>query len=114
MFFDNAWESQLSKSIRKDTTGAKIRVSSNSSHKELQAEVDEYELPAIYGGLWDGKVPCVYSDRGPWSEVENTVDYRNPQPDSDDDSDGEGQKLKDLNSMLGGMNLGLGGNKPKQ
>ena len=107
MFFENAWDSQLSKSIRKDTTGSKIRVSTNSSHKELVAEVDEYELPSMYGGLCDCKASCIYSEKGPWTEVENMVNYKNPQPDSEDsDGEGNGQNLKDLNAMLGGMNLG--------
>ena len=77
------------------------------------AEVDEYELPSLYGGLCECKATCIYSEKGPWTEVEKTVNYKDPQPESDDNSDGEnnGQNLKDLNAMLGGMNLGGGGSQ---
>ena len=61
----------------------------------------------MYGGLCDCKASCIYSEKGPWTEVENMVNYKNPQPDSEDsDGEGNGQNLKDLNAMLGGMNLG--------
>ena len=112
MFFDNVWEGQLSKSIRKDTTAQKIRISTNNSHKELIAEVDEYELPTIYGGICDCKASCIYSEKGPWTEVENTINYKEPQVDSDEDDEEEGQKLQDLNKMLG--NMKIGGEPPKK
>ena len=51
--------------------------------------IDEYELPDIYGGECCCKAQCIYSEKGPWSEVENFVDYQNPgagYSDSDDDA----------------------------
>ena len=48
--------------------------------------VDEYDLPTLYGGLCDCKATCVYSEKGPWSEVENLVNYQEPQY-SDDEED---------------------------
>jgi hypothetical protein len=39
----------------------------------------------LYGGLCSCKASCVYSEKGPWSEVENLIDYRNPAPNSDDE-----------------------------
>jgi len=65
----------------------KIKFSSTSSHEELQKTVDEYELPALYGGVCECKATCIYSEKGPWTEVENMIDYRNPDAVSDSDSD---------------------------
>lgn len=89
MFFENVWESQLSKCINKNTLN-KIVFSSQHSHQDLKDEVDQYELPAIYGGICECKATCVYSEKGPWTEVENLINYKDPKPLSDDDlSDGE-------------------------
>jgi len=40
--------------------------------------IDENDLPDIYGGSCCCKAQCIYSEKGPWSEVENFVDYQNP------------------------------------
>lgn len=61
-------------------------ISANHTHSDLTDEVDEYELPAIYGGICDCRATCVYSEKGPWSEVENLINYRDPQADSDEEA----------------------------
>ena len=73
----------MSKCINPRTLN-KIVISTTSSHTDLQKEVEEYELPAIYGGVCECKASCIYSEKGPWSEVENLVNYRE-QGDSDDE-----------------------------
>lgn len=78
--------------------------------------IDENDLPDIYGGECSCKAQCIYSEKGPWSEVENFVDYQNPGADSDDDDD----ELDDMNEMqaisskqLAGM-FSMGGGKSKK
>ena len=77
IFFENIWESQLNKCINSDTV-KKIVFSSGSTHKDLQNEVDEYELPTCYGGTCECKATCIYSEKGPWTEVENLINYKDP------------------------------------
>jgi hypothetical protein len=114
MFFENIWESQLVKCIN-DNTLKKIVISSNSTHSDLQDQIDEYELPSIYGGTCECKATCVYSEKGPWTEVENLINYKDPQPQSDEDvSEGEidaNIKMNLLGSkgaLPGKMNKGFG------
>ena len=81
--------------------------SSNSSHKDLVEEIDEYELPAIYGGTCECKATCIYSEKGPWTEVENLINYKDPQPQSDEDvSEG------DINSNIKMNMIGFPGGMP--
>ena len=56
--------------------------------------IEESELPDIYGGDCCCKAQCIYSEKGPWSEVENFVDYQNPGAGSDDSDE-----LDDMNEM---------------
>ena len=74
VFFDNLWEDQLSNHIAPETI-KKIIFSSGPSSPELLEDVDEYDLPDIYDGQSVCKATCVYADKGPWSEVENLVNY---------------------------------------
>ena len=105
MFFENAWENELSKCIDKSTL-AKIVISSDDTHEDLQAEVDEKELPEIYGGVCECEATCVYSDRGPWCDIENTINYKDPdakkEVGSDDANDADERNLNALKFMLGG------------
>jgi hypothetical protein len=32
-------------------------------------------LPSIYGGQCECEATCVYSDKGPWCDIINTVNY---------------------------------------
>lgn len=77
MFFENIWESQLVKCINENTL-KKVVITSNSTHPDLQNQVDEYELPALYGGTCECKATCIYSEKGPWTEVENQINYKDP------------------------------------
>ena len=49
----------------------KIVITAGSSHEEITDTIDEYELPEIYGGKCNCKAKCIYSEKGPWTEVEN-------------------------------------------
>ena len=84
MFFEGMWETQLSQSVHENTAN-KLIISAKDTCDELLEDVDAYELPAIYGGLCQCEATCVYSEKGPWSEVENFINYKDPKPLSDDD-----------------------------
>ena len=47
---------------------------------------------------------CVYSDKGPWTEIENRVNYRDPKADSDSDEFSEGYNfgIQKKNNGFGG------------
>ena len=79
MFFDNVWESQLCQYVAdQQGTLGKVVFSNSDTNDDLLEEVDEYELPKIYGGICDCKASCVYSEKGPWTEVENQINYQEP------------------------------------
>ena len=106
MFFENAWEGELSACIDKETL-QKVYISGDDSHDDLLAEVDEKDLPEIYGGECECEATCVYSDKGPWCDIENTINYKDPDAkkkmDSDDDpQDMDERILNSLKFMLGG------------
>jgi hypothetical protein len=47
----------------------------------------------------------VYSDRGPWCDIENTINYKDPDAKkvgSDDANDADERNLNALKFMLGG------------
>jgi len=50
-------------------------ITGENTHPELTLSVESDKLPKLYGGLCQCKASCVYSDKGPWSEVENNVNY---------------------------------------
>lgn len=107
MFFENTWDNELSTCIDKSTLKNKIFISGDDSHDDLLAEVDEKELPEIYGGMCECEATCVYSDVGPWCDIENTINYRDPNAKmkdscSDEVGDLDERGLSNLKFMLGG------------
>ena len=66
MFFEGAWENQLSQCLDPNIVKNKVFISSNESHEDLSAEVDEAELPLLYGGTCECDATCIYSEKGPW------------------------------------------------
>jgi len=38
---------------------------------------DLSDLPKLYGGSCECEATCVYSDKGPWNDTENRVNYQN-------------------------------------
>ena len=80
MFFEGIWEETLSQSVENDTVKKKIFISQTDIHDDLSKEVDQYELPKLYGGMCNCEATCIYSDKGPWTEVENRINYKDPKP----------------------------------
>lgn len=54
-----------------------IYITGESQPKELTDEVLPANLPKIYGGECQCGATCIYSEKGPWSPVQNVVDYQN-------------------------------------
>ena len=76
MFFDGIWESDIKPHLSPKTI-AKIHITGESSHKALQERFDPANLPALYGGACECDATCVYSDKGPWADIENKINYQN-------------------------------------
>jgi len=113
MFFENAWERELSTCIDKQTLKDKIFISGDDSHDDLLAEVDEKTLPEIYGGMCECEATCVYSDVGPWCDIENTINYRDP--DAKKKMDSNSDEVGDIDERnLDSLKFMLGGGKPGQ
>ena len=76
MFFEAHFETEVCPNLSNDTK-AKITVTGSSTHNDLIQNIDPSELPKLYGGNCDCEASCVYSDRGPWADLENKIDFRN-------------------------------------
>ena len=57
-------------------TAHKVLFTGEHSHPELLARVADVNLPKLYGGLCECKASCIYSDKGPWSDKENTFNFQ--------------------------------------
>lgn len=95
MFFQGLWEDELSLTIDKSTL-QKIEITGAECHNEMIKLIDPMDLPEIYGGECNCKAQCIYSEKGPWSEVENFVDYQNPGAGM---SDSDGYEDEDLSEQ---------------
>ena len=56
----------------------KVFISSSGTSDELQEDIDDEELPAIYGGSCECQATCIYSEKGPWSDCENLINFKEP------------------------------------
>jgi len=57
-------------------TLAKIVITGEATHPDLSKSVQPDKLPRLYGGLCECEATCIYSDKGPWCQVENKVNYQ--------------------------------------
>ena len=76
MFFEGLFDSEIKPHLSAKTV-SKIIVTGESTHKDLLEQIDEYELPKQYGGICECEATCVYSDKGPWADVENKINFQN-------------------------------------
>ena len=75
MFFEGFFDSEIKPHLAAGTL-LKLAFTGENSHKELLALVDSKELPKLYGGECECEATCIYSDRGPWADIENKVNYQ--------------------------------------
>lgn len=52
-------------------------MTSESSHAKLAELITKEHLPKEYGGEAEAEATCIFSERGPWTEVENKLNFRN-------------------------------------
>ena len=113
MFFESLWEDELAISIDKNTL-EKIEISGSENHPDMLELIDEHDLPYQYGGECECKAQCIYSDRGPWTQVENNLDYQNPDAANDSDSDPDDEDFSELNAHSKLAVKGLFGSGPNK
>lgn len=75
LFFDGFWESEIKPHLSQKTAASKVIITGESSHVSLLETIESSELPKIYGGSCECEATCVYSDRGPWADVENRINF---------------------------------------
>ena len=78
MFFENYYNNEVVPHIG-ERTAAKIFITGEQSPQCLIEAVEPARLPAIYGGECNCQAQCIYSDKGPWSDVLNVIDFQNRQ-----------------------------------
>lgn len=78
MFFESFWEGEVKPHLAPETA-AKVIITGENSHKVLREKVESCNLPQLYGGECDCDATCVYSDKGPWADIENKINYQNKQ-----------------------------------
>ena len=76
IFFQDYWEHEIRPKISA-RTASKVILTGESKHQELLERVEHAKLPSLYGGQCNCEATCVYSDKGPWSEIENKINYQN-------------------------------------
>ena len=85
----------------------KVFISSSGTSDELQEDIDDEELPAIYGGSCECQATCIYSEKGPWSDCENLINFK--EPNKIDYRKGgefaEDPRQGQLNNLFGSMNI---------
>jgi hypothetical protein len=78
MFFEGFWEGEVKPHLAAETA-AKVIITGENSHAKLKERVKAINLPQLYGGECDCDATCVYSDKGPWADTENKINYQNKQ-----------------------------------
>jgi hypothetical protein len=109
VFFENIWETELSSCVDESTIKTKIEISPESTHDDLLSSIDPSELPKLYGGSCECRATCIYSEKGPWSEQENFINYKDPNSRKFDDSDEDEANDISEHHIGSGPKMNLGG-----
>lgn len=78
MMFESHYVKEIKPQLS-DHTASKVIITGESKPKELLEAVAAENLPSIYGGKCNCQAQCIYSEKGPWSDIVNTIDYQNKQ-----------------------------------
>lgn len=78
MMFESHYLTEIKPQFSEHTE-SKILITSESSPIELLEVVSPENLPAIYGGKCSCMAQCIFSEKGPWTDVVNTIDFQNKQ-----------------------------------
>ena len=76
MFFQAFYEKEILPQLSKKTA-VKIEITGQSQPKTLLDAVSSSNLPRIYGGSCECTAQCIYSEKGPWTDILNTIDFQN-------------------------------------
>ena len=74
MLFENHYLIEIKPQFS-ERTASKILITAESSPAELLDVVDADKLPQIYGGTCSCASQCIYSEKGPWTDTVNTIDF---------------------------------------
>jgi hypothetical protein len=74
MFFEQHYEDEVKDHIK--INESKIFLTAEFTHARLKELVSADKLPKEYGGNAEAEAGCIYSERGPWTEIENKVNYK--------------------------------------
>ena len=72
-----------------------------NSHAKLLEMIEPAKLPKEYGGEAEAEATCIYSERGPWTQVENKINYAAPAGSSEFFSGGGNEAIDILNDNGG-------------
>lgn len=50
-------------------------ITGESTHGDIVDKFEPQNLPKLYGGTCECEATCVYSDKGPWADVENKINF---------------------------------------
>ena len=78
MFFENFYNNEILPQLSQRTV-SKILITGESEPQKLLDEVEPDRLPQIYGGTCNCSAQCIYSEKGPWTNVLNVIDFQNRQ-----------------------------------
>lgn len=78
MFFENFFNQEVKPLIGVKNIG-KVHLTGESTPEELTASVPLCNLPKVYGGQCTCQATCIYSEKGPWTNILNTIDWQNQQ-----------------------------------
>lgn len=76
MFFENFYMNEIWPSLSPKTQ-AKVQMTGESAPQSLLEAVEPERLPALYGGTCSCSAQCIYSDKGPWTNILNVIDFQN-------------------------------------
>jgi len=77
MFFENFYNNEILPNLS-ERTAAKVLITGESAPQCLIEAVEPERLPQLYGGQCNCSAQCIYSEKGPWSDILNVIDFQNP------------------------------------
>ena len=73
LFFENFFNQEVMPLLGE--SAKLVYMTGECAPKELIDEIAPQRLPKIYGGQCQCNAQCIYSEKGPWTDILNDVDY---------------------------------------
>lgn len=74
MFFENFFNNEIMPGLNLKTA-AKVLITGESSPQVLIDAFEPERLPVGMGGTCNCSAQCIYSDKGPWTDILNVIDF---------------------------------------